>query len=54
MCCWRIGKFARENASQGVNLQIRPRRFMDRWLVAPVNNGFVRGTYELGPIAAVG
>ena len=23
---------------------------MDRWLVAPVNNGFVRGAYELGPM----
>lgn len=49
-------KFARENASQGVNLQISGHTHggqihgMDRWLVAPVNNGFVRGTYELGPM----
>ena len=47
-------KFARENAAHGVNLQISGHTHggqihgMDRWLVAPVNNGFVRGAYDLG------
>ena len=49
-------KFARDNAVQGVDLQISGHTHggqihgMDRWLVAPVNNGFVRGAYELGPM----
>ena len=46
-------KFARENADHGVDLQISGHthggliRGMDRWLVAPVNNGFVRGSYAV-------
>lgn len=47
-------KFARDNAGKGVNLQISGHTHgglilgMDRWLVAPVNNGFVRGEYQIG------
>lgn len=47
-------KFARDNADKGVNLQISGHTHgglilgMDRWLVAPVNNGFVRGEYDIG------
>lgn len=47
-------KFARDNAAKGVNLQISGHTHggliagMDRWLVAPVNNGFVRGEYSIG------
>ena len=47
-------KFARDNAYKGVNLQISGHTHgglilgMDRWLVAPVNNGFVRGEYDVG------
>ncbi|NIF81936.1 metallophosphoesterase [Comamonas sp. Tr-654] len=47
-------KFARDNAGKGVNLQISGHTHgglilgMDRWLVAPVNNGFVRGEYDVG------
>ncbi|QIL82151.1 metallophosphoesterase [Diaphorobacter sp. HDW4A] len=46
-------KLARENAAQGVGLQISGHTHgghilgMDRWLVAPVNNGYVRGTYDV-------
>lgn len=46
-------KLARDNASQGVGLQISGHTHgghilgMDRWLVAPVNNGFVRGAYDV-------
>ena len=46
-------KFARDNADYGVDLQISGHthggliRGMDRLLVAPVNNGFVRGSYEV-------
>ena len=45
-------KLARDNAAQGVGLQISGHTHgghilgMDRWLVAPVNNGFVRGAYD--------
>ncbi|RGE41179.1 metallophosphoesterase [Comamonas testosteroni] len=44
-------KFARENADYGIDLQISGHthggliRGMDQLLVAPVNNGFVRGSY---------
>ena len=44
-------KFARENADYGIDLQISGHthggliRGMDQLLVAPVNNGFVRGNY---------
>ena len=47
-------KFAHDNAAKGVNLQISGHTHgglilgMDRWLVAPVNNGFVRGEYDVG------
>lgn len=47
-------KFARENALKGVNLQISGHTHgglitgMDEWLVAPANNGFVRGEYAIG------
>lgn len=48
-------KFARDNAEHsGIDLQLSGHTHgghvlgMDRWLVAPVNNGFVRGLYELG------
>lgn len=46
-------KLARDNAAQGVGLQISGHTHgghilgMDRWLVAPVNNGFVRGAYDV-------
>ena len=44
-------KFARDNAAHGVGLQISGHTHgglilgMDRWLVAPANNGFVRRDY---------
>ncbi len=47
-------KFARLNATKGVNLQISGHTHggliagLDQWVVAPVNNGFVRGEYEIG------
>ncbi|MPM49157.1 hypothetical protein SDC9_95885 [bioreactor metagenome] len=47
-------KLARENAEQQEDLQISGHTHgghiigMDRWLVAPVNNGFVRGAYDVG------
>lgn len=47
-------KFARDNATKGVNLQISGHTHgglitgLDQWVVAPVNNGFVRGEYEIG------
>ncbi|WP_226858657.1 metallophosphoesterase [Diaphorobacter aerolatus] len=46
-------KLAHENAAHGVGLQISGHTHgghvlgMDRWLVAPVNNGFVRGAYDV-------
>ncbi|MDR0215242.1 MAG: metallophosphoesterase [Comamonas sp.] len=46
-------KFARDNADYGIDLQISGHthggliRGMDRLLVAPVNNGFVRGSYDV-------
>ncbi len=46
-------KLARDNAAQGVGLQISGHTHgghilgMDRWMVAPVNNGFVRGAYDV-------
>ncbi|QEI05100.1 metallophosphoesterase [Pigmentiphaga aceris] len=46
-------KFARDNARYGVDLQISGHTHgghmlgMDRWLVAPFNNGFVRGLYNV-------
>lgn len=46
-------KFAHDNAAHGVGLQISGHthggqiRGMDRWLVAPANNGFVRGAYNV-------
>lgn len=46
-------KLARDNAALGVGLQISGHthggliRGMDQWLVAPANNGFVRGEYEV-------
>lgn len=46
-------KFARDNAALGVDLQLSGHTHgghilgMDRWLVAPVNNGFVRGRYDV-------
>lgn len=46
-------KLARDNAAHGVGLQISGHTHgghilgMDRWLVAPVNNGFVRGEYDV-------
>ncbi|MDR2333166.1 MAG: metallophosphoesterase [Burkholderiaceae bacterium] len=46
-------RLARENAAQGVHLQVSGHTHgghvlgMDRWLVAPVNNGFVRGAYDV-------
>ncbi|GAB2749186.1 hypothetical protein GCM10027019_30140 [Melaminivora jejuensis] len=47
-------RFARDNAAHGVGLQISGHthgghiRGMDRWVVAPFNNGFVRGSYAVG------
>ncbi len=47
-------KMARSYAPYGVNLQIAGHthgghiRGMDQWLVAPANDGFVRGLYEVG------
>lgn len=47
-------KFAADNAHKNVNLQISGHTHgglvhgMDQWLVAPVNNGFVRGLYDVG------
>lgn len=49
-------KPARSYAEHGVDLQISGHthgghvRGMDRWLVAPANNGFVRGLYTVGPM----
>lgn len=46
-------RLARDNAAQGVDLQISGHthggliRGIDRWLVAPANDGFVRGLYEV-------
>lgn len=46
-------KLARDNAARGVGLQISGHthggliRGMDQWLVAPANNGFVRGEYAV-------
>ena len=46
-------KLARDNAAHGVDLQISGHTHgglisgMDRWLVAPFNNGFVRGQYDV-------
>jgi predicted MPP superfamily phosphohydrolase len=46
-------KLARDNAARGVSLQISGHthgglvRGMDQWLVAPANNGFVRGEYQV-------
>lgn len=46
-------KLARDNAAHGVDLQISGHthggliRGLDQWLVAPANNGFVRGEYEV-------
>ncbi len=46
-------KLARDNAAHGVGLQLSGHthggliRGMDQWLVAPANNGFVRGEYEV-------
>ena len=46
-------KLARDNAAHGVDLQISGHTHgghivgMDRWLVAPVNNGYVRGLYDV-------
>ncbi|MDR3003328.1 MAG: metallophosphoesterase [Acidovorax sp.] len=49
-------KLARGNAQHGVDLQISGHTHgghilgMDHWLVAPLNDGFVRGRYALGPM----
>ncbi|WP_370682073.1 metallophosphoesterase [Comamonas sp. GB3 AK4-5] len=49
-------KLARSNAQHGVDLQISGHTHgghivgLDRWLVAPFNDGFVRGRYDLGPM----
>ena len=46
-------KLARDNAAHGVDLQVSGHTHgglisgMDRWLVAPFNNGFVRGQYDV-------
>jgi predicted MPP superfamily phosphohydrolase len=46
-------RFARDNAAHGVGLQLSGHTHgghilgMDRWLVAPANNGFVRGEYAV-------
>ncbi len=47
-------KFARDNAERGIHLQVSGHTHggqiigMDRWVTAPVNNGFVRGAYDVG------
>ena len=47
-------KFARDYAQHGIGLQLAGHthgghiRGFDRWVVAPFNNGFVRGLYEVG------
>ncbi|MEG0150559.1 MAG: metallophosphoesterase [Comamonas sp.] len=47
-------KFARDNAGQGIDLQLSGHthggliRGLDQWVVAPVNQGFVRGLYDVG------
>lgn len=47
-------KTARDNAAHGVGLQLSGHTHgglilgMDQWLVAPANDGFVRGEYEVG------
>ena len=47
-------KFARDNAAQGIDLQLSGHthggliRGLDQWVVAPVNQGFVRGLYDVG------
>ena len=47
-------KMARSYAGHGVDLQVAGHTHgghivgMDRWLVAPANNGFVRGLYDVG------
>jgi len=47
-------KFARDYARHGIGLQLAGHthgghiRGFDRWVVAPFNNGFVRGLYEVG------
>lgn len=49
-------KMARSYAPHGIDLQIAGHthgghiRGMDQWLVAPANDGFVRGLYEVGPM----
>lgn len=49
-------KMARSYAPHGVDLQIAGHTHgghivgMDRWLVAPANDGFVRGLYSVGPM----
>lgn len=49
-------KLARSNAQHGVDLQISGHthgghiRGIDRWLMAPLNDGFVRGRYDIGPM----
>lgn len=46
-------KLAKQNAGYGVGLQISGHTHgghivgMDRWLVAPVNDGYVRGAYDV-------
>ncbi len=46
-------KLARENAAHGVHLQISGHTHgghivgMDQWIVAPANNGYVRGLYDV-------
>ncbi|WP_120970992.1 metallophosphoesterase [Comamonas sp. lk] len=47
-------KFARDNAAHGIDLQLSGHthggliRGLDQWVVAPVNQGFVRGLYDVG------
>lgn len=47
-------KFARDNAEHGIDLQLSGHthggliRGLDQWVVAPVNQGFVRGLYDVG------
>lgn len=49
-------KMARSYAPHGIDLQIAGHTHgghivgMDRWIVAPANDGFVRGLYEVGPM----
>lgn len=49
-------KMARSYAPHGIDLQIAGHthgghiKGMDRWLVAPANDGFVSGLYEVGPM----